>query len=124
MDVAIIPCADRTGRNFRESPNVDYPEELVGRNIYFDFHIISCKALPQKFKVQYSMIHESNLKSLGSFPMKDLHCKYCFYGEKVDTSTEMHPFNSSIMFDHNRIICYEPASREVLLANIDVRASK
>lgn len=118
LDVTIVPCADRTGRPYKELPKIGYPKQLIGRNVYFDFHIISCRALPPKFKVgNLHVTRAYGYDVLKRVSTKDLHCKYGFYGEKTDTTTGVQPYSSNIMFQHNRIVCYEPATREVIHLN-------
>ena len=51
MEIAIIPCADAKGNPLSEDHMVDSIDQLIGRNLYFEFHIINCQNLPPKFRV-------------------------------------------------------------------------
>ena len=53
MKIALLPCADKHGRQLQESDLIDSSDELVGRNLFFTFHIIGCRHLPPQFKVVF-----------------------------------------------------------------------
>ena len=52
MDIALVPCSDSEGHELREQDLIDSPDQLVGRNLYFEFHILGCRNLPPKFRVR------------------------------------------------------------------------
>ncbi|XP_046450111.1 kinesin-like protein KIF28P isoform X5 [Daphnia pulex] len=92
MKIALVPCADSLGHQLQEDDLVDSSDQLIGKNLFFKFHIIGCRNLPPKFR--------------------DLHCKYRFYGDKDDSKTKMYPYSSNLQFNHSRILSYEPVTRE------------
>ncbi|EFX76074.1 hypothetical protein DAPPUDRAFT_55475, partial [Daphnia pulex] len=92
MKIALVPCADSLGHQLQEDDLVDSSDQLIGKNLFFKFHIIGCRNLPTKFR--------------------DLHCKYRFYGDKDDSKTKMYPYSSNLQFNHSRILSYEPVTRE------------
>jgi kinesin family member 1 len=52
LEVEIIPC-DAEGREFSENDDifVDNPQQLRGRNVYYNFKILGCRGLPNKYAV-------------------------------------------------------------------------
>lgn len=92
MKLALIPCADSQGHELQEEDLINSSGQLIGRNLFFKFNIISCRNLPPKFR--------------------DIHCKYRFYDDKVDSKTEMYPYSTNVKFNHIRILHFEPATRE------------
>ena len=52
LEVEIIPC-DAEGREFSENDDifVDNPQQLRGRNVYYNFKILGCRGLPNKYTV-------------------------------------------------------------------------
>lgn len=53
MKIALVPCADKEGHQLQEDHLIDSSDQLVGRNIFFTFHIIGCRNLPPKFRVVF-----------------------------------------------------------------------
>ncbi|XP_057378672.1 kinesin-like protein KIF1A [Daphnia carinata] len=92
IKLALIPCADRHGHELQEKDLLSSSDQLIGKNLFFKFNIISCHNLPPKFR--------------------DIHCKYRFYDDKVESKTEMYPYSTNVKFNHSRILRFEPATRE------------
>lgn len=53
MEIALLPCADAEGNQLQDEDTVATPAQLIGKNLYFQFHIIGCRNLPPKFRVRW-----------------------------------------------------------------------
>lgn len=51
MEVALTPCVDIEGNQLKPQTLVNEPDQLIGRNLFFQFQILGCRKLPVKFKV-------------------------------------------------------------------------
>ena len=51
MEVSVKPCTDSQGQPLDETELIDSPEQMIGRNIYFEFCIATANSLPPKFRV-------------------------------------------------------------------------
>lgn len=51
MKFALIPCADSQGHELQEENLINSSNQLIGRNLFFKFNIISCRNLPPRFRV-------------------------------------------------------------------------
>lgn len=51
MEVSALPYANEQKLPLPEDVLIENPEELIGRKIFFEFHLDSCRALPPKFRV-------------------------------------------------------------------------
>jgi len=51
MEVFISPCSDEHGQPLDETELIDSPDQMIGRNVYFEFCIANVNSLPPKFKV-------------------------------------------------------------------------
>lgn len=63
MEIALVPVVDAQGHQPMEPNLIASGDHLIGKNVYFDFHIIGCRNLPSKFKVRYSIIHTKEFKN-------------------------------------------------------------
>lgn len=56
MKIALVPCADSLGHQLQEDDLVDSSDQLIGKNLFFKFHIIGCRNLPPKFRVVLKLL--------------------------------------------------------------------
>ncbi|CAN7981237.1 unnamed protein product, partial [Ixodes pacificus] len=54
LNVEMVPCSE-TGREYSEEDNVflDSPGDLVGRDLHFVVRIVHCRAIPERFTVDW-----------------------------------------------------------------------
>ncbi|XP_066989396.1 kinesin-like protein KIF28 [Macrobrachium rosenbergii] len=95
MNVEVVPC-NSDGKDYTEADDkfVDPPDELLGKNNYFNVKILNCRGLPNRYS--------------------DIYCSYKVYLDEKETETKKISDTSNPEFNHIKKFSFTPVTKQLL----------